>query len=50
METRHRDHPLKGVWSGVRDCHIKPDLLLLYEFRGNRVVRRRLGTPCDLFG
>lgn len=46
----HRDHPLKGAWTGVRDCHVLPDLLLLYEIRGALVVLRRLGTHSDLFG
>ena len=50
FEPRHRDHPLKGPWTGVRDCHVQPDLLLLYELRGNLVILRRLGTHGDLFG
>jgi mRNA interferase YafQ len=25
------DHPLSGEWSGFRDCHIRPDLVLIYE-------------------
>lgn len=29
---RHRfDHPLKGEWSDHRDCHIRPDLVLIYR-------------------
>ena len=47
---RHRDHPLRGEWSGVRDCHVRPDLLLLYSIEGDTVVLRRLGTHSDLFG
>jgi mRNA interferase YafQ len=31
LERRHRDHELSGDWSGYRDCHIKPDLLLIYK-------------------
>ena len=50
FEPHHRDHPLKGSWVGVRDCHVLPDLLLLYEIRGDLVVLRRLGTHSDLFG
>ena len=50
FEPHHRDHPLKGRWTGVRDCHVQPDLLLLYELRGNLVILRRLGTHSDLFG
>lgn len=27
---QHRDHELGGGWAGYRDCHIKPELLLIY--------------------
>jgi len=25
------DHPLSGDWADHRDCHIKPDLILIYR-------------------
>jgi mRNA interferase YafQ len=50
LALRHRDHPLKGEWSGVRDCHVRPDLLLLYSIEGDTVILHRLGTHSDLFG
>jgi len=25
------DHALKGRWAGYRECHIRPDLLLIYK-------------------
>jgi mRNA interferase YafQ len=25
------DHPLSGDWLDYRDCHIKPDLVLIYR-------------------
>jgi mRNA interferase YafQ len=28
---RNFDHPLSGEWKDFRDCHIKPDLLLIYR-------------------
>ena len=28
---RNFDHPLSGQWSDHRDCHIKPDLVLIYR-------------------
>ena len=31
LAEKYRDHPLLGAWSGFRDCHIKPDLVLIYE-------------------
>lgn len=29
LEARYRDHDLIGTWAGYRDCHIKPDLVLI---------------------
>jgi mRNA interferase YafQ len=31
LAIRHKDHPLAGEWSDHRDCHIKPDLVLIYR-------------------
>ena len=28
---RHRDHALGGQWKDHRDCHIRPDLVLIYR-------------------
>jgi len=28
---RYRDHALTGNWQDHRECHIKPDLLLIYR-------------------
>jgi mRNA interferase YafQ len=49
FEPRHRDHLLKNSRGRVRDCHVKPDLILLYEAQGDEVRLRRLGTHSDLF-
>ena len=31
LPRRHVDHPLAGEWSDHRDCHIRPDLILIYR-------------------
>ena len=31
LQEKHRDHALKGNWQGYRECHVTPDLLLVYE-------------------
>jgi len=31
LEPRHRDHELSGDRKGYRECHVKPDLLLIYR-------------------
>ena len=31
LEQKYNDHKLKGNYSEYRECHIKPDLLLIYK-------------------
>ena len=31
LSARLRDHALAGEWSDHRDCHIRPDLVLIYR-------------------
>jgi mRNA interferase YafQ len=31
LPHRNFDHPLSGAWTDFRDCHLKPDLLLIYR-------------------
>jgi mRNA interferase YafQ len=31
LPHRNFDHPLSGEWVDHRDCHIKPDLILIYR-------------------
>jgi mRNA interferase YafQ len=31
LPRRYFDHPLSGEWIDHRDCHIKPDLVLIYR-------------------
>jgi mRNA interferase YafQ len=51
LEARYRDHDLTGDWSGYRECHIKPDLLLIYRREGDdRLILARLGSHSELFG
>lgn len=43
------DHPLVGNWIDHRDCHIKPDLVLIYQkTENNRLVLVRLGSHSEL--
>ena len=44
-----RDHPLSGEWKDHRDCHIKPDLLLIYRLpNADRLELVRLGSHTEL--
>ncbi len=50
LPPRNRDHPLTGDWSHYRDCHLWPDLLLIYAKPSDDVLRLvRLGSHSDLF-
>jgi mRNA interferase YafQ len=50
LEPRHRDHMLKGEWSGYRDLHVEPDWVLIYRVTETEVRLARTGTHADLFG
>jgi mRNA interferase YafQ len=45
-----RDHALIGDWNGYRECHLKPDLLLIYQVIEPEILRlARLGSHSELF-
>ncbi len=47
---RHKDHALGGTWKDHRDCHIRPDFVLIYrkpDDQGLELVR--LGSHSELF-
>jgi mRNA interferase YafQ len=49
LAERYRDHPLSGDWAGFRDCHIKPDLVLINEKPDDTSLRLvRLGSHTEL--
>ena len=49
LAPRHADHPLTGNWKDHRDCHIRPDLVLIYRKAGTDVLSLvRLGSHSDL--
>jgi len=51
LEDRCRDHDLSKNLAGYRECHVKPDLLLIYRGIDNDTLRlARLGSHSELFG
>lgn len=49
IEARYRDHPLSGNWKDHRDCHIKPNLVLIYQKPDPNTIRLvRLGSHSEL--
>ena len=49
LAQRYLDHPLKGKWKGYRDCHVCPDLLLIYQKSSSVLLLVRLGSHNELF-
>ena len=50
LPERYRDHPLSGDWAGHRDCHIRPDWVLIYRVVESELVLSlaRTGTHSEL--
>ena len=49
LESQHHDHALSGGWKDHRDCHVKPDLVLIYQKHGADTLRLvRLGSHSEL--
>jgi mRNA interferase YafQ len=47
-ESMH-DHRLFGSWKDHRDCHVRPDLVLIYRKSGvNTLELVRLGSHSEL--
>jgi mRNA interferase YafQ len=49
LPARYRDHGLTGKWAGYRDCHLKPDLVLIYRYLPDVLQLVRLGSHSELF-
>jgi mRNA interferase YafQ len=48
-ESKFKDHKLVGSWAGHRECHIKPDWLMIYKVKENELQLIRTGSHADLF-
>jgi mRNA interferase YafQ len=49
LPERLRDHPLSGNWKDFRDCHIRPDLVLIYRKPDPETLELiRLGSHSEL--
>ena len=49
LAPRFHDHALSGEWSDHRDCHVKPDLILIYQKPEADTLRLvRLGSHAEL--
>lgn len=52
LEPSRRDHALTGSFAGFRECHVRPDWLLVYRKARNELILTlsRTGTHADIFG
>jgi len=49
LPRRNFDHQLSGEWSDHRDCHVRPDLVLIYRKPGDDSLELvRLGSHSEL--
>ena len=51
LEDKYKNHALKGNLKGIWDCHIKPDLVLLYKKDSDVLILTalRIGKHSELF-
>ena len=49
LPEKYKDHQLTGNLKIYRECHVKPDLLLMYKIHENELLLIRLGTHSELF-
>ncbi len=50
LPPHFRDHALVGNWLGFRECHIRPDWLLIYRIENGELQLARTGSHAALFG
>lgn len=49
LPERYRDHPLTGEWKDHRDCHVRPNLILIYRKPDTESLELvRLGSHSEL--
>jgi mRNA interferase YafQ len=51
LPERFRDHALQGERKGYRDCHVRPDWVLIYRIDNDvlTLLLSETGTHADLF-
>lgn len=51
LPERFANHPLRGEFLGDYECHIEPDLLLIYNINNGLLILKliRIGSHSELF-
>ena len=50
LASQYKDHQLRGNNKDFRECHIRPDWLLVYLITKSDITFTRTGSHADLFG
>lgn len=52
LDEKYKDHKLSGEYQQCRECHVRPDLLLIYQKRDDVLILLcvAVGSHSDLFG
>lgn len=51
LDEKYKDHQLTGTFKGLKECHVKPDLLLIYKINDDIVELAliQVGNHSSLF-
>lgn len=49
LDEKFNNHKLSGKYKGCCDCHIRPDLVLIYKSNETTLSLVRLGSHSELF-
>ena len=49
LPEKYSDHPLTGDYSRYRECHLRPDVLLVYRLTHTHIYLARIGSHSELF-
>ena len=49
LDEKYKDHPLIGNLKDFRECHIKPDLLLVYKLEDETIILSNIGSHSEIF-
>ena len=49
LPAKYKLHKLQGEYVGYLECHVKPDLLMIFSVNRNSAYLFRLGSHSELF-
>jgi mRNA interferase YafQ len=52
LPIKYKEHPLQGNWKGYSDCHIFPDIVLIFkrDLENDILKLARIGNHIQVFG